>query len=317
VRALLDEARSTPTPRPDPIGDVYIGLFQTDLVLRFGGGPEALLAAGRDALAAAETWHLETARALGVRSNIATGLLRAGQICEAAGLVDGITDEYPYPDAWVPHAVRAALDTVRGRLDEAMRRLQELQAAVPALREDREATAIVTPCELWSNRPDLAFQRLTRSLEDEVGSYDQISTAECQALAVRAAADLADTGAETRSVLRRQVDRLLAGADPTDIPSEAQRAYRAARAAELSRLAARPRPDLWTAAVKEWDTIGRPFESSYARWRGAQAALATGHGTLANRLLQRAAKDARDHLPLAEAIRATQRTMEVTVAQPR
>ena len=256
-------------------------------------------------------------RALGVRSNIATGLLRAGRVRESAELVDGITDEYPYADAWVSHAVRVALDTVRGRPDEAMRRLQELQAAVPAVREDREVTALVTPGELWWNRPDLAFQRLTRSLGDEVGSYDQISTGECQALAVRAAADLADAGAETRSVLRRQVDRLLAGADPTDTPSEAQHAYRAARAAELSRLAARPLPDLWAAAVTEWDTIGRPFESSYARWRGAQAALASGQGTLANRWLQRAAKDARDHLPLAGAIRAAQLTMEVATARPR
>jgi hypothetical protein len=112
------------------------------------------------------------------------------------------------------------------------------------------------------------------------------------------------------------VDPLLGGTDPTDTPSEAQHAYRAARAAELSRLDARPRPDLWAAAAKEWDPIGRPFESAYARWRGAQAALATGQGTLANRLLSRAGKDARDHLPLAAAIRATHRTMEVTAARP-
>jgi hypothetical protein len=125
--------------------------------------------------------------------------------------VDGITDEYPYAGAWAPHAVRAALDTVRGRLDEATRRLQELQAAAPAVLEDREPTALVTPCELWSNRPDLAFERLSRSLEDEVGSFDQISTGECQVLAVRAAADLADAGAETRRDLRLQVDRLLGG----------------------------------------------------------------------------------------------------------
>jgi tetratricopeptide (TPR) repeat protein len=317
VRALLDEARRTPTSRPDPIGDVYIGLLQTDLVLRFGGGPEALRAAGRDALAAADTWHLETARALGVRSNIATGLLRAGLVREAAELVDGITDRYPYADAWVPHAVRAVLDMVRGHPDEAMRRLQELQEAVPAVHEDREAAALVTACELWANRPELAFRRLSRLLEGEVGSFDQISTGECQVLTVRAAADLADTRAEMRPDLRRQVESLLAGDDPIGTPSEAQRAFRAARAAELSRLAARPRPDLWAAAAKEWDTIGRPFDSSYARWRGAQAAMATGQATLAHRLLQRAGTDARDHLPLAEAIRASQCTVEATAARPR
>jgi hypothetical protein len=191
-----------------------------------------------------------------------------------------------------------------------MRRLKELENAVPAVLEDREATAVVTACELWLDRPDLAFRHLSRVLEVEVGSYDQISTGECQVLLVRAAADLAASGVERRSDLGRQVHQLLRGADPTETPGEAQRAHRAARAAELSRLAARPRPDLWVAAVKEWDTIGRLFEASYARWRGAQAALATGHGTLANRLLQRAAKEARDHIPLAQAIRETQQGLQ-------
>jgi hypothetical protein len=97
---------------------------------------------------------------------------------------------------------------------------------------------------------------------------------------------------------------ILAGDDPTDVSSEAQRAHRAARAAELAPLAGDPRPDLWVAAAKEWDAIGRPFETAYACWRGAQAARAAGRGTDANRLLQRAAKLAQGHVPLTEAIRA-------------
>jgi hypothetical protein len=317
VRALLDEARRTDTPRPDPLGDIFIGLLETDLVLRFGGGPEALLAAGRDGLAAAETWHLQTARAMGVRSNIATGLLRAGRVIEAAELLDPLTENDSYIEAWVQHLMRVALDTVRGRLEEAMQRLRALQAVVPAVVEDREATAVVVPCELWSGRPDLAFERMSRSLQDPVGSFDQISTGECQVLAVRAAADLADIAGAPRPALRRQVARLLAGDDPTDTPSEAQRAYRAARAAELSRLTGEPHPELWVVAAREWDAIGRPFESAYARWRGAKAALATSQDTLANRLLQRAAKDAHDHLPLAQAIRTTQRPPDSTARRTR
>lgn len=310
LRTLLDEAHSIQTPRPDPAGDVFLAVVESDLVLRFGGGPEALLAAGRDGLAAAETWHLDTYRALGLRANIATGLLRAGRVTEAAELVDPFTEQRSYVDAWSLHAVRVALDTIRGRLDEAVKRLEALQSAVPAVSEDREVTAIVTTSELWSGRPDLAFQRLSRSLENEVGSFDQIMAGQCQVLAVRAAADLADTGGAHRPELRRQVHRLLAGDDPTDMPSEAQNAYRATRTAELSRLAARPHPHAWVAAAKEWDAIGRPFESAYARWRGAKAASITGQGTLSNRLLRRAAKDAHDHLPLAQVILKTQRTLE-------
>ena len=150
-----------------------------------------------------------------------------------------------------------------------MRRLQELQAAVPV--EDRETAALVTPCELWSSRADLAFQRLSRSLEDEVGSFDQISTGECQVLAVRAGqADLAGEGCRRRGAICVGTwTGCSAGPTRADTQSEAQHASRAAQAAELSRLAAQPRPDLWAAAAREWDTIGRPFESSYARCSAA------------------------------------------------
>jgi hypothetical protein len=305
IRALLDEAHGIHTSRPDPDGEVFIGVLETDLVLRFGGGLAALIAAGQDGLAAAEKWRLDTYRAFGLRYNVALGLLRAGRVAEAAQLVDAHTEQASYVDAWTLQAVRVALDTVRGRLDEAAKRLEALLSVARVVSEEREMVALVTACELWSDRPDLALERLSRSLENAVGSFDRIFTGECQMLAVRAAADVADTGGAPRPELRRRVAQLLRGEDPTEMECEAQHAYRAGRAAELSRLAADPRPDLWVAAAKEWDAIGRPFESAYARWRGAQAALTSGHGTLANRLLQRAATDARDHLPLTAAIHAT------------
>jgi hypothetical protein len=305
VRALLDEARRIETPQPDPAGEVFLGVVETDLVLRFGGGPVALLDAGSDGLAAAEKWHIDTYRALSLRANVALGLLRAGRVAEAAELVDPHTEGPPHVDAWVLDAVRVGLDTVRGRLDEARARLEGLVSVAAAVSEDREITAVVTTCDLWAGRPDLALERLSRALGSEVGSFDQVLTGECQVLAVRAAADLADAGVALRPQLQRRVARLLSGEDPTDFTSEPQHAYQAARTAELARLAADSRPDRWVSAAKEWDAIGRPFESAYARWRGAQAALTTGHGTLANRLLQRAARDAHDHMPLTQAIRAT------------
>ena len=128
---------------------------------------------------------------------------------------------------------------------------------------------------------------------------------ECQALAVRAAADAAEAEPGRRDVLRGQVSKLLGRDDPTDIPSQAQNAYRRARTAELSRLANEPRPDLWAAAATEWDRINRPFDASYSRWRGAQAATATGRTDLAQRLLRSAAAHSRDHVPLTAAIERT------------
>ena len=46
--------------------------------------------------------------------------------------------------------------------------------------------------------------------------------------------------------------------------------------AEAARAAGRPEPDLWARAAEEWDTLGRPFEVAYARWREAEALLAAG-----------------------------------------
>ena len=57
----------------------------------------------------------------------------------------------------------------------------------------------------------------------------------------------------------------------------------------------------------QWDLIGRPHDAAYCRWRGAQVALRHGSGHVAARLLKKAATDAREHVPLSEAIAATAR----------
>ena len=54
-----------------------------------------------------------------------------------------------------------------------------------------------------------------------------------------------------------------------------------------------------------WDRLHRPHDAAYYRWRGAQAAIANGQGTIAAKLLRRAARDAREHVPLASVIAET------------
>ncbi len=75
--------------------------------------------------------------------------------------------------------------------------------------------------------------------------------------------------------------------------------------AELARLSGEQTVDMWVAAAAEWDKITRPHDSAYCRWRAAEVALATGQATLAQRLLNRASRDAREHVPLLAAIRRT------------
>lgn len=61
----------------------------------------------------------------------------------------------------------------------------------------------------------------------------------------------------------------------------------------------------WTRAAAAWDGLARPHDAAYCRWRAAQVALREGEGTLAGRLLARAAAEAREHVPLSRAITAT------------
>jgi hypothetical protein len=79
-------------------------------------------------------------------------------------------------------------------------------------------------------------------------------------------------------------------------------------AAELARLEGRATAEEWERTAEEWDALHRPHDAAYARWRAAQCALRDGRGTVATRLLRRAATDAREHVPLWESAAATAAT---------
>ena len=66
--------------------------------------------------------------------------------------------------------------------------------------------------------------------------------------------------------------------------------------------------ELWAAAAAAWDKIVRPHDSAYCRWRGAQVAFATEQASAARKLLRRAERDAREHMPLLDRIRRVPRS---------
>ena len=95
--------------------------------------------------------------------------------------------------------------------------------------------------------------------------------------------------------------------DPFDIDAVAAEhdAARATWDAELARLAGAARIEHWVRAATAWDSLGRPHEAAYCRWRGAEVALRSAQSMLADRMLKRAARDAREHVPLREAVAKT------------
>jgi hypothetical protein len=76
-------------------------------------------------------------------------------------------------------------------------------------------------------------------------------------------------------------------------------------AAELARGAGTETVDQWVEAAAAWARLARPHDAAYGRWRAAQVALRAGRGTLAARLLTRAASEAREHVPLSAAVATT------------
>ena len=100
--------------------------------------------------------------------------------------------------------------------------------------------------------------------------------------------------------------RARAAVDPftTTTPADGP-AHGATWQAETARLAGQPKLELWAKAAGAWDKLTRPHDAAYCRWRGAQVALATGQGTIALRLLRRASREAREHVPLSTAIAET------------
>ena len=120
-------------------------------------------------------------------------------------------------------------------------------------------------------------------------------------LAARAAADLRDRarGEQLRDLHRRLTGDPFAPHPMLVTPS----AHGATWAAELARLEGRETVDAGSPRLRPGTALTRPFDAAYCRWRGAQVALRTDQGTVAARLLQRAARDARGHEPLTEAIR--------------
>ena len=170
--------------------------------------------------------------------------------------------------------------------------------------ERAERAAVV---ELWRATPASAKRRLRIALEAIGHGAGSLRAGGLLTLLAWAVAELAEGGADARAAESlRRVRRSLAH-DP--LAAHAVSGDRAARArqwdAELHRVEGRSDPASWAAAATEWDGLGRPNDAAYCRWRGAQAAMAAGQGTVARRLLKRAATDAREHVPLTRAIAET------------
>ena len=146
---------------------------------------------------------------------------------------------------------------------------------------------------------DMGRATLELSTPEQVELIDRVEVGARVSPRLRVAFEVSDAESAVH-------DLTAAGASVIAPPTRPAQAT--AWAAESARLPGRPTVDMWAAVARHWDRLDRPHDAAYCRWRGAQVALATDQGTIALRLLRRAAREAREHVPLSAAIAETMQT---------
>jgi DNA-binding CsgD family transcriptional regulator len=227
------------------------------------------------------------------------------------------------------HASRAEVDLLRGEVDAAATRLTQTKLEA-SLDNARELGQLFAEAAVWAGRPDEALEEVQRLLERVEGTEWVIFCGWLLAVGMRACADLAETGRA-----RRDGDNVQAALSAADnLASWAKREHDAPFAphpflvanpaihatwdAERIRTTETSDAGAWSLAAEQWEALGHRHRAAYARWRQAEALLATPHAGrgAAAAALSAAAAEAREHVPLTNAIQDLARRARIDLSTP-
>jgi DNA-binding NarL/FixJ family response regulator len=258
----------------------------------------ALLDGGRPAEAAGLIYESMAAGArLGfdrlnqVAANSAEALIRLGQFNEAEALLE-LAGEPGMGICGIAASLPVSIAILRGRFDEATTLMQPLaDATQDRIDINSQSTYHVSIAQLAleQGRPADAVAAVAAARAMNPETEDGPCANEMCAIGVRALADLA-TGARTHGrrvdvdALRAQAAAIVDDARMMATPTEdahlvLQRTtgFAATCEAEFSRFSTSD-PALWAAVVSIWDDANEVYLSAYARWRQAEALLASRTG---------------------------------------
>jgi DNA-binding CsgD family transcriptional regulator/tetratricopeptide (TPR) repeat protein len=185
---------------------------------------------------------------------------------------------------------RARLDISRGDFVAARRLLEEAQALAEAAGRVQFDAQFSWPLAhtqaelaLWEGRDQDAFQAVTEGLAAMARAGQETGWPVLFALGLAAAAGRAERASARRSTAqveaaRRDGDALLARLEATGGPPDHHPETAAVLLqcrAEHARLHDRPDPAAWAEAAAQWETLGQPYPAARARFRQAEAMLAT------------------------------------------
>ena len=331
-QALLDRGRSLAQASQDGGALVWQAVADSDVQLKQAAfhraaevtvrGLEAIRQAGLEA-------SLEGSL---LAANAAEALLALGRTKQAAALIGPLTTGPPDPGRWVVHEARADIDLLRGDIEAASRRRQQITACVGRISHidsAREFAQRAAELALWAGTPGDALTEVQQVLALFQAPDFAIFCGRLLAAGMWACADLAgqararrDPAAALAAVAA--ADGLaswaeqMGGAPFTDHPFVATiPAERATWEAERTRLAGASDPASWAAAANTWDGLGCPHRAGYAWWRQAQAQLDAGQAAAAAAAALRAAAGAADgHEPLLAQVRALAQRARILLHAP-
>ena len=311
ARTLSDRALALSEDADDPFTEVYLAVNASDVLLQSGASVEAIDSALGGALDLIHRWKLSGWAATLVQYSVGLAHLRSGDVTGTADLVGPLTIDEPTLATYEVHCLKAFVDASQDRFDDAISRTDAIDRLErPPDGNWAESQLPLAEAEYWSGLPARAATRLDTTLAFLLPTDNAAMAAPALARAAGIRADLATggTGAHRRDVaagLREQ--RAGASLDPLGPAAVgvAAAVWRLVWEAELARLEDTETLAQWARAASGWDGLTRPHEAAYCRWRAAQVALREGQGTVAARLLRRAANEAREHVPLSGAIAKT------------
>ncbi|MGL5818902.1 MAG: helix-turn-helix transcriptional regulator [Phycicoccus sp.] len=264
---------------PQDLATAYINLSH---VLALAGRLDEVVELGREGVRALGRVGMARQRGSLLRANTCEALIAAGRLTEAATLLEEARALRPRGIMAAPvHLQEARLAVVCGDLRDAWEACEEARVVVEAESApdawQRDVIETAATIEVWAGRPAAAHELVIDGLHLVRGTDEERFGGPLAAIGMRALADQAE--AHRDAATRR---RLTAATDELDNAMAAARgraedaALRHWFDAERTRLDRRPDPVSWAETAAAWEQLGRPFYTSYARWREAEARLDRG-----------------------------------------
>jgi DNA-binding CsgD family transcriptional regulator len=252
------------------------------------GRVEESIAVTREGIACAGEFGVERHWGDCLRGELAGRSVQLGRWREAELILEEVIDRSPTGvHGGMAYRCLGYLQVGLGDFDAAARALQRAEQhtrrSVGSMTLGPPAVARAS-LELWAGRPQAAAAVVSDCLERVGDGENVFFTARLYELGARACAELAARALGDDLTKKRQTviaERLLERLDGliariTGVIPPVVLASRAACVAEYSRIGGAGDAALWADARRQRETCMNPYQAAYARWREAEALLASG-----------------------------------------